>query len=361
MELEIFKQAENDQWTFQSVGVFDGFKSLTVTLNYYTYSTFELVVGLTPANIKYFIPETCIYMEGLYFYVDYAVVSDAATAELKVTGKSLLGKSLIRIVARNYAKNARPEQIVTDHLNNELVKPSDAKRQIKYLKLAETPNLGLGSTDYQNSYGIVAEEIETLCTSYDFGVREVATQLGNPGNTLTIYKGEDKSKIIEFSDDFENITKAGYQNNNFDESSTAYVYGEGEGAARKSVKVGDDKTGLDRKELYVDARDLQQKGSESGDMTDSQYTNALKTRGTQKLAERKRVLTLTGETPVSSKLFKLGEDYWLGDVVTIKSELFNLRKESTITSIKKTYDHTGLYIEPIFGKETPTVYDILGR
>lgn len=360
LELEIFTQDQDNQWNFESEKIFDGFKSLAVTLNYYTYSTFELFVGLTPENIKMFVPETVIYMEGLYFYVDAAGVDDQATAQMKVTGKSLLGKVRDRIVYRIYNKTARPEQVVWDHLNNEAINPSDTKRKIQYLKLDALSDLGNKAIQYQNSYGNVAEEIETLCTSYDFGIREVATKLGIPGNTLTIFKGKDVSHIVEFSDEYENLTKAGYQNNNFDESSTAIVFGEGEGAERQSVVVNGDKTGLQRKELYVDARDLQ-KTTNDVTLTDTQYSEGLKNRGNSKLSERKRILTLNGEVPTSSKLFKFGVDYDLGDTITIKSNLYNLKKTSTITTIKKTYDSKGLFIEPVFGKETPTIYDILSR
>lgn len=360
MEIEVFSQDLSNQWVFQSVKIFDGFKSLTVSLNYYTYSTFELFVGLTPENVRLFVPETIIYMEGLYFYVDNAKVDDSSTSELKVSGKSLLGKTYDRIVLRNYNRNARPEQIAWDHLNNEVVNPSDSKRKIQYLTLAAVSNLGTTAIQYQNSYGTVSDELETLCTSYDFGIRETGTTLGKPGNRIELFKGRDLSDVVEFSEDFENLTKVGYQNNSFDESTTAVVFGEGEGAERKNVIVGNEKTGLQRKELYVDARDLQQK-SDDGDLSDTQYKATLTNRGKAKLSERKRILTLTGETPVTSKLFKLGEDYWLGDTVTLRSSLYNLKKESTITTIKKTYDSKGLFIEPIFGKESPTIYDILGR
>ncbi|MCN73761.1 hypothetical protein DSO10_04495 [Listeria monocytogenes] len=360
MELELFTQNPKNQWHFISEKVFDGFKSLSVALNYYTYSTFELFVGLTPENIRLFVPDTIIYMEGLYFYVDSASVDDQATAQMKVSGKSLLGKTTDRIVYRIYNKTARPEQIVWDHLTNEVINPSDIKRKINYLKLNTVPNLGNSAIQYQNSYGNVAEEIETLCTSYDFGIREEATQLGIPGNTLTIFRGRDISDTIEFSDAYENLTKAGYQNNTFDESSTAFVFGEGEGSERKQIVIGDDKAGLQRKELYVDARDLQ-KTTDTVTLTDAQYIEVLKNRGNNKLAEHKRILTLNGEVPASSKLYKLGTDYDRGDAVTIRSNLYNLKKKSTITTIKKTYDAKGLFIEPIFGKETPTIFDVLRR
>lgn len=360
MELEIFTQDQKEQWLFRSEKVFDGFKSLTVFLNHYTYSEFELFVGLTNAHVRMFVPDTVLYMEGMYFYIDYAAVDDQSTAQLKVAGKSLLGKASNRIVQRIYNKTARPEQIVRDHLNQELINPTDAKRKIRYLTLNPITDLGHAPIQYQNSYGNVAEEMETLCTSYDFGVDEVATQLGVPNNTLTLRKGRDVSEVVVFSDAYENLTKIGYQNNHFDEATTAFVFGEGEGAARKRVVIGDEKEGLQRKELYVDARDLQQHTDEA-QLTNAQYQSVLVNRGKSKLAERQRILTLTGEVPVSSKLFKFGVDYQLGDTVLVQSDLYHLSKKATLTTLKKTYDHKGLFIEPIFGKETPTIFEILER
>lgn len=360
MEIDVFKQDLSNQWLYESEKIFDGFKSLMVQLNYYTYSTFQLNVGLTPENVRLFIPETILYMEGLYFYVDSAKAEDSNNDEMVVTGRSLLGKSRDRIVYRKYSRSARPEQIVWDHLSNELVSPSDSKRKIHYLSLVQVPDFGRKSIQYQNSYGNVAEEIETLCTSYDFGIRETAVSLGEPNNKIEFYQGRDLTQIVEFSEDFENLKKSGYQNNNFDESTTAIVFGEGDGGERKSVVINPEVEGLKRKELYVDARDLQQESDEKV-LTDAEYEEALTDRGVTKLSERQRILTLTGEVQVGSKLFKLGTDYWLGDKVTIKSKRYNLKKEVVITTINKTYDKDGLFIEPIFGKETPTIYDVLGR
>lgn len=82
-----------------------------------------------------FVPDTVIYMEGLYFYVDAVVVDDQATAQIKVSGKSLLGKSLDRIVYRTYNKTAPPEQIVWEHLNNEVVNPFGCKKKNSIFKI----------------------------------------------------------------------------------------------------------------------------------------------------------------------------------------------------------------------------------
>ncbi len=65
--------------------------------------------------------------------------------------------------------------------------------------------------------------------------------------------------------------------------------------------------------------------------------------------------------PISSKLFKLGKDYNLGDNCQRKVRTVITLRKNQLTNHKKTYDSKGLFVEPVFGKETPTVYDILGR
>lgn len=69
----------------------------------------------------------------------------------------------------------------------------------------------------------------------------------------------------------------------------AVVQGAGEGENRATVTVGlTDATGADRRELYVDARDVQP-DEEKGETTKSQaYLERLMARGTNKLLEQLR-------------------------------------------------------------------------
>ncbi len=71
---------------------------------------------------------------------------------------------------RIYNQTKRPELICYDHLRNEVVSPSDAKRKISYLSVEQPPAITSSNISYQNSYGNVEEEIEGLCESYNFGL-----------------------------------------------------------------------------------------------------------------------------------------------------------------------------------------------
>jgi len=82
----------------------------------------------------------------------------------------------------------------------------------------------------------------------------------------------------------------------------AYVAGEGEGEDREVVTVDQRTSGAERRELAVDARDLQQ-----GEMTLTEYRNLLAARGASKLAEHRR---LENAEATLEELFEVSEVVW---------------------------------------------------
>jgi hypothetical protein len=382
MDIEVFKRVGTSGFNFESAGVLDTFKSLTAKWRYYTYSEFSLTILLD--NLKeiisdnsedatrrrniitaLFTSDNIININDVYFYIDRVICDDSTEGQLVVSGKSLRAKSLKRIVYRIYHQTKRPEQIIYDHLNNEVVNPSQASRKIQYLSVVSPGTLSTSTVDYQNSYGVVSDEVDTLCSTYDIGIRETATNLQTPHNKLEIVKGRDLSDVVEFNVDFDNLLSESYESSNFDEATMAWVFGEGEGTARMNVKLNDNLAGLEREEIYVDARDIQKQTQDGNGkditLTDTQYKAALTSRGVEKLAEQVEVLTLNGDIDLESDLFVYGKDYQLGDRVRFSSKLFNLTKTSVLAGVDETWDSTGHHLSPLWDKESPTVFDIIKR
>ncbi|MCT1181757.1 hypothetical protein EFL99_00350 [Lactococcus lactis] len=382
MDIEVFKRVGTSGFNFESAGVLDTFKSLTAKWRYYTYSEFSLTILLD--NLKeiisdnsedatrrrniitaLFTSDNIININDVYFYIDRVICDDSTEGELVVSGKSLRAKSLKRIIYRIYHQTKRPEQIIYDHLNNEVVNPSQTSRKIQYLSVVLPGTLSTSTVDYQNSYGVVSDEVDTLCSAYDIGIRETATNLQTPHNKLEIVKGRDLSDVVEFNIDFDNLLSESYESSNFDEATMAWVFGEGEGTARMNVKLNDNLAGLEREEIYVDARDIQKQTQDGNGiditLTDTQYKAALTSRGVEKLAEQVEVLTLNGDIDLESDLFVYGKDYQLGDRVRFSSKLFNLTKTSVLAGVDETWDSTGHHLSPLWDKESPTVFDIIKR
>lgn len=365
--LEVFQRIEG--FNYKSVAILDGWNSLIIYENYYSCNTYELTIALTKENIFNFKTENVFNFDHCYYYVDELSTTETT---LVVRGKSLGGKYDSRIIDRTYIANKSPALIAYDHFNQEMINPSNytdakgsysgANRKIDYLSLAPTDGLGLASIDYQSSYQEVGAQVETLCQTYDFGFREVAQSDLNPSNQIQIYKGRDLSGVIQISDDFDNLINVTYENNTYDLKTSGYVFGEGDGANRVKVVLNPELIGLERKELYVDARDVQSTNVDTGvTIPAATYRNMLTDRGNQKLSERVSVLTLNGEIQLNSKLFKFKKDFDVGDRVKLSSDLYQMAKISTIVQAKRTYDEKGEFVELIFDKDTPTIFDIIKR
>lgn len=142
------------------------------------------------------------------------------------------------------------------------------------------------------------------------------------GNTYTVYTGafvdiyehQGIRPYVVFSPQYDNVINSNYIDNTSEMKNVTLVMGEGEGTARKSIIVGDYEA-LPRRELFTDARDIQ-----SADVgTGNKYTEALKTRGTNKLVEYSRVTSYEGQVE-ATRQFVYGVDFEMGDIIQMANE-----------------------------------------
>jgi hypothetical protein len=118
------------------------------------------------------------------------------------------------------------------------------------------------------------------------------------------------------------------------------VAGQGEGSGRTIVTVpASEPTDLDRREMFVDARDL----STVPDLT---------ARGNQTLAANVFTKFLTAD-PLAYSQLVYGKDYNVGDKVTFRQ--FGLSVDVFITSVEETWDPGNYGIKLGFDKQTPTI------
>ena len=295
MEIEVFKRVSG---VYESVSLIDQFSSLMVTKRYYKTSDFQLQVAPTNETIEYLVPQNCLLIEGVFYYIDN-VIYDQKEHSLIVSGISLFGLLKNRLIWSNFSLYQSPILIAQQILTENVTAPTNTNRTLDWFTIT-ADSVAQSSIQYQNSYGMVREEIETLCETYDFGFKETPTDLLEPSCTVHFYKGSDKSSWIEFSIDNEMLFSETYETNDYDEATTALVAGEGEGSARTIITLNESLTGLDRKELYVDARDLQSTIDETT-LTTEEYNNLLTTRGNEKLSEKQAILLLDGDVNINSK------------------------------------------------------------
>jgi hypothetical protein len=182
------------------------------------------------------------------------------------------------------------------------------------------------------------------------------------------------NKKVIFSDAFNNILNTDYGKNIQGYRNVAYVEGESESVndqtERKELIVYEDSenipTGWDRRELYVDARDIQSETSDASgnqsSLTDEEYFDALHTRGKEKLSDCSIVESMECEIDSgSATTFAYKKDYDLGDKVTIVKDKLSLFIDATITEITVECDKNGYSVTPTIGKSQPTLYNRLKR
>lgn len=149
-----------------------------------------------------------------------------------------------------------------------------------------------------------------------------------------------------FSQKFSNVEKRVLTQSIADYRNMAYVAGQGEEADREVVLLGDELTGYDRREVYVDARDI---GPDS-DVT-------LTDRGKAKLAEYPKVSAY--QASVDPLGYKTSWD--LGDFVSILDTELGIQQDQQIISVKEAWEKDGSTLEVEFGSPLKTIYQTIKR
>lgn len=161
------------------------------------------------------------------------------------------------------------------------------------------------------------------------------------GDFPIVYEYRGLRPYVVFSPQFDNVINSNYIDNISEMKNVTLVAGEGEGTSRKSVIVGD-KEGLERRELFTDARDMQT--SEYG--TGTKYTEALKTRGLNKLVENARVTSYEGQVE-ATRQYVYGKDFFMGDVIQMANE-YGIEGNARVIEWVMSDSTTGFEIYPTF-------------
>ncbi len=188
--------------------------------------------------------------------------------------------------------------ILTKRVSAAVIKNQNAEAAMRSLVTAMKPwpRLELG-TEYgfdtvfskQTSGGTVFDYCQTIGQACDLGFRVILSGTGSSKKLLFECFRPTFDPNNRFSPKWGNLLNAGWSFADTDYANVALVQGAGEGDARATVWVGDtNSTGSDRREMYIDARDVQP-DEDSGETNTSQsYLEKLADRGGEKLLAQLR-------------------------------------------------------------------------
>lgn len=357
-----------DDSTFENIGEVNQYDSLIWPDKFNGYANFELWAPITDENSEYFRKGNILWCGGdnaAVIEIVKSTIDDKGTKKFNIKGRTLEMILTTRIVWGTYnATNKYASTAMYEIVNQNCVNPTNTNRKIPYLECAEDKSIG-ERISIQKTGGEVYTTLNTIATSSDIGFNV----LFRPKEKKLIFEvvaGVDRTieqnevDPVEFSTDLEDILSSSYYTNNQDKKSVALVMGEGEGASRKSKISGDNTTkGFGRRELYVDARDIQSESvNEDGTttiLTTEEYDSALISRGDNKLAECKDTETFEAQIRVFGDVqYEFGKDYKKGDKVTVRDRQLNIVVSARITEVEEDFDDEYALVLT-FGYSYPTI------
>lgn len=369
MELYVFNR------DLELQGMLDTFTSLRWVRRYSKSGEFELYCALDFNTLNLLKKENIIFkkddIEAGYIDTRQLKVGENGQEYLEIKGNFLTNYLDRRINWERLNYSGKTEELMRKLVNDNAINPSNINRKIPNLKLGDLKSF-TEEIKYQKSFGNVLEQLENISSTNNLGYRNIL-DFKNKKVIFEIYKGVDRTinngniAPCIFSRDFENVLEQSYFDSINNYRNTCLIAGAGEGKDRKLTSI-EEGEGLDRYELYVDARDLQEtksiekKDSAGNTITEEvpipieEYYKILLQRGKEKLEECKEIQTFDSRINTNgNNIYK--KDYDLGDIVTIVDKKWGLTIDARITEIEEVYEQQGLSINVVFGNNIPTIID----
>lgn len=344
---------------FQTTGSIQVFNTLLWYRRYYSPGIFELHV---PAD--YF----DLINNGQYLYrndrTELGVIREinftrGEKGEKTAYCKGYFAEHLLNnnVIYPAFNRTGTPEMLARSVIDQYIINPAATDRKICHIQLGALQGGGTSVT-LQNTGDHAGDRLYDMLKTQEMSQRLVFDYLEN---TLTyeVWKGLDRRDTQDvnswaiFSDHFCNIKNAQYDRDDSDCRNFAYVAGEGEGAARIVVEVDiRQNPGEERREFWVDARDLQQH-SDNVDYTDAQYRDLLFQRGLEKLADYAGIEKVDSDVDPSANLI-YGTDYDLGDLCTYRYSDVNIECSKRITEIQEVLEGSRRTLSVLFGNDSAT-------
>ncbi len=335
---------------FQICGLVDDFSSLVWNRRYYECGSFSLQV-----NINYLKQ----FKNARYLYCkDFLEVGTIETfnykdttsgVQLVITGRFLESMLSQRVIdkTQNF-RNMTTEDIIRSLVNTFAI--NETNRVIAKLKLGERKGVGklrtiqiTGDNLLNKIYELCKEDELSIHLKYDFEKNQIVFEMWQG---LDRTDQQDKNAWAIFSRNFENILQDEYSIDTTKYCNFAYVAGEEKAENRVIVEVNRIRQDEERRELYVDARDLQKDDK----ITEAEYRQMLIERGIQKLNENNKIETANFSIdPLANLVYK--QDFDLGDKVIYKNEQLDFDIENRIIGISEAYENGNRTLDVTFGED----------
>ena len=350
---------------FDTLGVIPLFTTLIWSRRYQKLGAFELYT-----TKDYF----ALLSAGRYLYrndaeelgvIDEVNYTQDDNGKREVYAKGNFAEVLLeqRVIPTQTTLSGTVEAAMRSLVTANAISPTD--RKITNLSLGDLT--GLAETiDMQVTGDNLSEALYEIGNAYEYSHR-VRFDYQTNALKFEVWQGKDRrdsqtdNSWAIFSNGFYNIKNAVYNRCDSEYKNYAYVAGEGEGSARVVVTVDLRQAGEERREIYVDARDLRSEDENGNTISAAKYRAMLVQRGKSKLAEYAQIQTVSSSVdPRSNLIYK--QDFDLGDYCTYINTEIGVETEKRITEIMETYEGGAVEIQVTFGNEgVTTIKQLINR
>lgn len=340
-----------------AIAVVDTYESVIWTDRYYACGDFELYTSITNDILEYIKQDYYLQnrdSEHVMIVENIRIQSDVEDGNhVTITGRSLESILDRRIIWGQKTLSGNLQNGIKTLLEECIISPSDPNRKIDNFIFEESTDVSITGLTIEAQYtgDNLYDVIKKICGERGIGFK--VTLSDNKQFVFKLYSGVNRSydqtanPYVVFSPNFENIINSNYIESKSAMKNVTLVGGEGEGTYRRYLTVGNDHVGLNRREMFTDARDISSDLGDGDRLSEEAYNSLLEQRGKEDLSECTEITSFEGQADTFT-MFRYGEDFFIGDIVQVADD-YGHETTSRILELVTSESEEGISVYPTFG------------
>jgi hypothetical protein len=341
--------------TLSQIAVIDDYQSLLYTRAWHDVGSFEFIINSNLLQSEYVTKGNFILVDNNYKKIGIITETEKHVGrngkiDETIRAKGYEAKYILsrRIVippsgSDRYQYTDDVETIMKNVVSSQIVSATDTDRNDALITVSASAGIG-PTIQISSRYKNLLEELQglSLSTGCGYFMEFVpATKKLNFDISLGVDRtsGQTSNARVIFSSAYDTIKEATLTESEISYKNLAYIGGQGEGKDRnvRTVFNGTEPTGLNRREYFIDARDLSSNTDLDARAADSLEANSFS--------------MFIDASALEYGQFKYETDYNLGDIVTIQE--LGTSQDVRITSVSESWSSGGYDISMTFDRSFP--------
>lgn len=342
-----------DKYTLKSLIPIEP-KECWFELSYQDVGEFEIYCRATPTNLEYLKKGNYVTIPNKRFIWVITSVQYTYTAEgvPMISAKGYEAKRLLykRCIQTPKELQGTITRAVYGLVNANMGTAATSARSIKSFTVGNNDIL-IDISGTQATRGNLLEFVNALLKNYNCGSQVV---FENGKLKYTIFSGHVLTQTVKFSQSLDNLLSCDYITDDADKATNALVVSTVDDVDyTQSYDLG--ATGIDRAEILVNSNLSTKYEDANGVEKETTPTSALY-KGWQieeakkELAEHITIDDINGVVDLENSRYIFDEDYFIGDMIAIQDEYFNILKNTRITKYTIKQDANGYAEEAEYGE-----------